>query len=53
MLTIFDVYTMNENYRTFPKTTDFENSNYRLFEENLAVPDTSNNRGLTVPSFSI
>ena len=32
----------------FQKTTNFDNSNYHEFEENLLVPDTLNNRGLTV-----
>ena len=35
-------------FRKYPKTPDFDHSNYRLFERIPAVPGTSNNRGLTV-----
>ena len=34
--------------KKYPKTLDFDHSNYRLFERILAVTSTSNNRGLTV-----
>ena len=39
-------------YRKYPKTPDFDHSNYRLFKRIPAVPGTSNNRGLTVVSSS-
>ena len=35
-------------FRKYPKTPDFDLSNYRLFERIPAVPGTSNNRGLTL-----
>ena len=35
-------------FRNYPKTPDFDHSNYRLFEMIPAVPGTSNDRGLTV-----
>ena len=38
-------------FRKYPKTADFDHSNYRLFERIPAVPCTSNNRGLTVVVF--
>ena len=38
----------SELFRKYPKTSDFDHSNYRLFERIPAVPGTSNNRGLTV-----
>ena len=43
--------TFYESVRAFPKISEnsvFDHSNYRLFEKILAVPGTSNNRGLTV-----
>ena len=43
----------SELFRKCPKTFDLDNSNYRLFERIPAVPDTSNNQGLTVVGFSI
>ena len=42
-----------ELFRKYPKTPVFDHSNYRLFERIPAVPGTSNNRGLTVLTFSI
>ena len=44
-------YESIELFRKYPKTSDFDHSNYRLFERIPVVPGTSNNRGLTV-SFS-
>ena len=41
-------YENTELFRKYPKTSDFDHSNYRLFERIPAVPGTSNNRGLTV-----
>ena len=41
-------YESTELYGKYPKTSDFDHSNYRLFERIPAVPGTSNNRGLTV-----
>ena len=38
----------SEFSRKYPKTPDFDHSNYRLFEMIPVVPGTSNNRGLTV-----
>ena len=38
----------SELFRKYPKTSDFDHSNYRLFERIPAVPGTSKNRGLTV-----
>ena len=38
----------SELFRKYPKTSDFDHSNYRLFERIPAVPGTSNNRGFTV-----
>ena len=34
-------------FRKYPKTPDFDHSNYRLFERIPEVPGTSNNQGLT------
>ena len=41
-------YESIELFRKYPKTSDFDHSNYRLFERIPAVPGTWNNRGLTV-----
>ena len=41
----------SEFYQKYPQTTDFDNQNYKLFERIPAVPDTSNNQGLTVLLF--
>ena len=38
-------------FRKYPKTPNFDHSNYQLFERIPAVPGTSNNRGLTVVCF--
>ena len=38
----------SELFQKYPKTSDFDHSNYRLFERIPGVPGTSNNRGLTV-----
>ena len=38
----------SELFRNFPETSNFDHSNYRLFERITAVPGTSNNRDLTV-----
>ena len=38
----------SELFRKYLKTSDFDHSNYRLFERIPAVSGTSNNRGLTV-----
>ena len=38
-------------FRKYPKTPDFDHSNYWLFERIPAAPGTLNNRGLTVQYF--
>ena len=38
----------SELFREYPKTPDYDHSNYGLFERIPAVPGTSNNQGLTV-----
>ena len=42
-------YESTELLGKYPKTSDFDHSNYRLFKRIPAVPGTLNNRGLTVP----
>ena len=43
-----EVAKASKFFRKYPKTPDFDHSNYRLFERIPAVPGTLNNRGLTV-----
>ena len=41
-------YESIQLFQKYPKTPDFDHSNYLLFERISAIPGTSNNRGLTV-----